>query len=346
MLKKLVWILTFATLAGCGLKQTADDLKSSTEELRDNSRTLRDSASQLAKRTDDLEFEATYDRSTAVMKENLRSLWREDLPLGKSLVLPNGEADQLIYAGITIKSMWFQFWKGDYRESLADLDQRFDEGTRILFTRIMAHAPADGNVGGLLGYVPDFSWTGVAALGASLDYVSDRYKEAALRAGLTKYTYYDLILQALRQRHGADEPTPFPRTIKRLRSYGTFVEYVVQLRHNFLPVMVACFLTDFKDQWMAVRAYSTLFGQKTDLARFDATELNEWTHWLRDAKRTRLDLRAAGIEPKFNPVLRRMLKNIDFDQARWLAQPFDRLGGADRARAEFAAAFSDVANDE
>lgn len=345
----LKYILIALTLSACGLKQTADEMKSSTDEIRDNSRQMpqmREDTGHLAKRTDDLEYEGTYDRTTTVMQENMSQLWRENLPLGKSYVLPNGESDQLVYAGVTVKSMWFQFWKGDYRETIADLDQRLDEGTRILFTRAMTHTPADGHVGGLLGYVPDYSWTGVAALGASLDYVSDRYKEAALKAGIKNYTYYDVVMQALRIRNGSTEATPFPRTVKRLRSYGKIVEYMVQLRHNFLPVMVACFLTDFKDQWMPGRAISTFWGQKASLAHVDSAQLEEWTMWLRNAKQTRMDLRAAGIEPKFNPLLRRMLKNVDFGQARLLAQPFDRLGPVERAQAEFAAAYADVTLDD
>lgn len=355
MLQRLLGLTLALSVAGCGVNSAIK----STEELRDNSRDLKINSGQLAKRTDDLEHEATFDRSAFNIVQNLRWLFGIEEAVGKAWTYPNGEPDYMGHAGFTIESFWFQFWKGDYREDMNDLDVRFEVSSRLFLTFLKTHVPYSQRVDTML---INRSWKGAAALGASLDYVNARFAEALQRANIPQFSYYDVIMAALKP-EGTDRlQAMLPKTMHRIRVYKQEAEYLIQLRHNFLPLMVVSFLTDFKDRWLIGRALMYLkdnsrVGQtlkwimgpeRFDVERFHTDQFAEWTEWLNKARATREDLRTkVGVAPKYNRVLLGVASNVDFDQEKWVALlraddghgEVATLSKRDRALATFAVAY-------
>lgn len=349
----LLLVSGVAVTCGCSLKKAVDnvdktakvtaDVRDYSKELRDNSRALKDLSTQLGKRTDDLEHELTFKESAWMMEQNLRWLWGEEKLPETADSQPKDEPDLLFYAAVTIESMWFQFWKGDFREDHNALDERFALGAKVLFTRAMTHTPFGAEINVLN---PDRSWKGVGALGARLDSMTDRYDFVSASLGLKDRTFYDVVMMALKVRNEVNPQTPFPKAVERVLQYAQVAEFMIQARHNFLPMMVLASTTGFKDLSTAGRALMAAATTPADLRRFTPAQLREWTGWLKNAVTTRAELRAMGIQPKYNYMIHRTLSKVDFGQADLLASGSPRpQTGIEKLRYDFAEAYSAVVDE-
>lgn len=336
-------VLAALLVSACSIKRSADNVERNTNEMKDgmnemreSTRKLREESQHLSKRTDDLEQELTFKESSDMMIQNLRRLFGEDDLPKTSDPQPNREPDYPFYAGVVMKSMWFQFWKGDYREDMAYLDERFELGAEILFVRAMAHTPHAREVNVMN---PDRSWKSVAALGAKLEFLRPEYERVAQAAGVPVVSFYDLVVMALKVRAELNPQVPFPRAVAKVNEFAQVAEYMLQLRHNFLPVMVLSSMTDFKDLGTLRRAWKGyVTGLRADLEDYTPAQLREWTRWLNLAVQTRADLRSAGIQPEYNRTLLTMLGALNFGQAELLAAK-DEATGIEKLRREFAAAY-------
>lgn len=339
---RIIFTGVLALLVGaCSLKRTADNMERDTEELKHNSRGLKSDSEMLGKRTLDLEAELTFKESSFMMIQNMRYLFGEDDLPETADALPSREPDLPFYAAVVVKSMWFQFWKGDYGDTVEALDERIELGAEILLVRANSYTPYAANVDVLN---PDRGWKALAALGSQIHLVRPEYQRAALAHGFST-NMYDLMIEALRVRHEIEPNVRFPRAIAKVNQYAQTAEYLLQLRHNYLPAMVLCMMTDFKDIGTLSRLWMKMVsGRRVDLNRFTPAQLREWTVWLKSAAQTRADLAAIGIKPAYNKMLMGIVASMDFGQNDVLAAGAPSAGSDPVAalRYEFAKAFIDV----
>lgn len=342
---KFISILCAALfVCGCGLKRTADNMEKSTDELKENSRYLKRDSELLGRRTVDLEQELTFKESSFMMITNLRYLFGEDELPKTAEALPTRDPDLPFYAGVVIKSMWFQFWKGDYEENLAALDERYELAAEILFVRATSYTPHFPQIDQTF---PDRSWKAIGALGAKLDFMRPEYENAAHAAGLADPSFYALIVSALKVRSEIAPQVAFPKAVKKINEFAQVAEYMLQLRHNYLPAMVMSQITDFKDLGNLGKAWMKyVSGRKVDLRQFTPAQLREWTLWLNLAAKTREDLQAIGIKPIYTSVLLDFERGVDFGQRGYLAQKRESLSAIDQLRWDFASAYEKAARPE
>ncbi len=305
--------LFLALLAGCEIKKTADDMKKTTRRVEDSSK-------HLEKRTDDLHNDMTYKESNETMMRELDKLFGETAqenltPMNSAFNYffgINNEPDLFENAGTTILAMHWQFWKGDYNDNMAELDSRLMWAAEALFLRLFKHVPRDGNVDVLR---PDRSFRGVGALGAKLDIVSDRFHDILKSKGMPDSIFYDLIVTALRNRNEIQRNEQFPRATAKVLQWEQEAVYMLQLRHNILPLMVVSRLTDFQERGDARRLWMSITGQTVNLNSANPEQLKEWISWLEKATQTRADLRSMGIAPQYNVMLNKIIAGVDFGQA-------------------------------
>jgi hypothetical protein len=316
----------------CGFKKTADDMKNTTKRVEDSSK-------HLEKRTDDLHNDMTYKESNEVMMREMDRLFGETAQENRSPVNSildyflgiNNEPDLFLDAGTTILAMHFQFWKGDYNDNMTELDSRLMWGIEALMLRLFKHTPRDGNVDVLR---PNRSFRGVGALGVKLDLVSDRLHQTLAANGLPDSILYDLIVTALKNRDAVKRNEQFPRATAKLLQWQPEAVYLLQLRHNILPLMVVSRMTDFQERSDLGRFLMQMTGQSVTLSSVNPEQLQEWTSWLEKASQTRQDLRDMGITPQYNTILNRIIAGVDFDQAD-IVKKFDASTAGPRAQLEF-----------
>src|SRR5690606_13653238 len=108
------------------------------------------------------------------------------------------------------------------------------------------------------------------------------------------------LIVALKQRDRFTREEILPQAVAKVLQWKQEAIYLLQLRHNYLPVLVVSRMTDIQDEgglgrlwrlgksWIGVR-------QQVDLDGFDPEELREWTLWLERATETREFLAALNI---------------------------------------------------
>lgn len=300
-------------------------MNNTTKEMNENTKELKAISSVVEERTVALEYQLTFKESHDQMMKHLDWLFMERgsdvkgvLEYAWDFVFGiNNDPDLFGAAGGTIMSMHFQFWKGQKEESLEDLDRRLELGSETLFVRLFKHVPRDGEVD---VWRPNFSYKGMAALGAKLDMVNYRFIDGLKKQDLPLFNYYDLIVLALKNREALERKELLPKAVAKILQWEHEAIYLLQLRHNMLPMMVVSRITDFQDRKDLRRLLMSWNGQTVDLSRANPEELKEWTHWLQMASRTRQDLRNVGIEPKYNSMFASLVAGVDFGQKELLKQ--------------------------
>ena len=326
--------LSLGFITACSLKDTAEDIKNT-------SRSIENVSQRLAKRTNDLEAELTKKESFAMFVARTQDLFGESLQKNPS------ESDMLFYAGAAVESLLFQYWKGDFDEDLMELDLRYKFSAEILFVKTLRYIPRtfDVDVTPAVGG----PYEGIASFGGKLDRMTDNFRSNLRKYGLPETSLYDVIVTALQNRNQLERKEQFPRATEMILQFRREAIYMLQLRHNYLPMMVLGRITDLQDRGLLGRAWMTLSGRGTvvDLnnAEFSAPELQEWTQWLNNAMATRTALRNMGIEPKYNSKFVAILKQIEFGQKGLLSLTPASLTPLKRLQRDFAQAFVNVVED-
>lgn len=322
-------------LSACSLKKNMDEMKDSTVHMKDQTDRLAKTSDGLAHRTNALETELTEKETYAMFVLNIQKLFGEDDEVGQW----NQEPSMLLYAGAAVRSMRFQFWKGDGSESLKTLDDRFEESAKIFFTRTVQYIPRDFEVNVLN---PSRAYKAVASLGTQLDEVRPEYVASLQQAGLSHLSLYDVIVDSLRHQNvTAARTETLPQTAAMVLQWKQEAIHFLQLRHNYFPMMVLTRMTDFPDLWaFPGRFMMTLQGRTVDLSKFDTEQLREWTSWLNKAEQTRLDLQSIGVTPVYNHMFLNLVKSVQFaGQEQLLAASPATLSPLQKMQREFVRAY-------
>jgi hypothetical protein len=318
----LMAVSSLIVLSACSL---AEDTVKTTKEMNETTKDLKDTSNDLKDRTISLESKMTYKESYATMVVHLDRLFQETSANNKGMIDSlwefffgkNQEPDLFADAAFTILAMHFQFWEGQIDQDIDELDRRLETGSELLFDRLFKHITRDPKVDVLR---PNLSYRALAALGAKMDEVHHRYERGLVRRGLPRMTFYDYVVQALRNRDAFARTEVLPRAAAKILQWEPEAVYLLQLRHNIFPLMVLARLTDFQDRKDLMRIWMWWRGQKVDLAKVNPEQLKEWTIWLKKAKQTRKDLREMGIEPEYNSTFNQLLESVDFGQKQIMAK--------------------------
>ncbi len=343
----MIAVIVCTAVVGCSVakdasetRKTTQKMQTTTEEMNKSTQELKELSRHLAKRTDDLESELVNKESYAMVTLNLDNLFAR-VPVTTEDAALNSESDMLLYAGAAVHSMLFQYWKGDYNEDLSILDLRFKLGIEILLVRCLKHMPRNFVVDVL---EPSSSYKAIASLGAKLDEQSIGYTKALGSAGLKNLSLYDVILMGLRNRGKSARTEVLPEAVAMVLKYKREALYMIQLRHNYLPMMVLSRMSDFQDKGRLGRLGSFVFGQKVELgiedglspSSVDEEQLKEWTKWLRSSLETRRALKEMGLEPEYSRGLMGILAGVDFGQKQLLKLSVEKATPRQKLLIEFA----------
>ncbi len=343
---RLVLLLGTISLIGCSV---FDDLKSMKKNMGELKGKMESDVGHLAKRADDLEREMAFKESSAMFNYFMELLFGErDREARTATGMP--ETAMLLYAEGAVRALLFQFWKGDYFEAFEnELDQRFELSMAMVFARINDYIPRDFNISppavdwSELKVYPDRSYKALASFAARMDQVQPTYVKALQRHGLPNLSMYEVLVLALRDRELVSQVSPLPRTKAKILEWKNEAVYLLQLRHNYLPMMVMSRMTDFNDLTNFQRWWMKWTTKKVDLNSYSPAQLREWTAWLNSARETRQRLREIGIEPKYNKILGEILRSIDFGQEKILTKK--AVTEAEKLQVDFAEAFTAITSD-
>jgi hypothetical protein len=332
-ISSLFFLAGLISLPGCQVVKDSKDMKKTLTELNRK-------ADPLSKRIIDVEEEATFEASARSFDNYVEKLFAENDKTGqladRSVVT---DADAAVFAGMAIKSMYFQFWKGDYNDTKAALDDRYELALELFFARANKHIPRHLSVNEV---EPSRSWKGLAALGALSDELRPEYVVALNKNSLPVLGLYQVLVQGLKNdlRVGPHQDYGLKKMMAKVSHWRQESIYVLQLRHNFFPLMVLTRMSDLHQRGKMGQLKFATLGFQVDLNPPDKTrqiseaQLIEWTRWLNKSLETVRVLRELGIEPQFNQSVATLFQALDFGQAKILRQPVESLSST-RSKLEF-----------
>ncbi len=352
---QLTLAILIVLLAGCSVQKTSEDIRDTSKEIRDTSKEIRDTSKEisensrdirsrsehLANRTDDVEYELLDGTSFQIFNQMIELLFGGPAanPRSPDAHL-NSEPDYLFAAGGVMQSASFQYWKGDYRSDLNALDEAFRHTAEILFDRSVKHVPRDFAVD---IWRPNRSYLAIGSMGVMLDKVTPHFEATLREHKVDPVNMYEIVLTALRGRDQETPPGPYPRSYEQILLFRQEAIYMLQLRHNFLPMVLLGRITDLQDRSTAQRLLMFLgVVPKINLRASDFTivELEKFTRSLKKVTATRQALREMGITPLYNAIYAGILHNMDLGRSELLAAPGD--SPLERARYDFAEAYRAV----
>lgn len=353
--KSLLLLCAALAFSACSFQKDMDKTVDNTDKVAEVSDRIQGDSDHLAKRTDDLENELVGKESPTIQVDKLDELFGDgqyaysldhDARQHPDLIAQYiNEPNMLLYAGFSIQAMHFQYWKGDYNEPLSVLDNYFEESTEILFAHCTKHIPRTFAVDVT---VPNRDYFAVASLGAKADRVRPEYIRNLKAHGLHDLSLYDVMIMALQDRDRLTRNEILPKAVSMVLQWKQEAIYMLQLRHNYQPLMVLGRMSNLQDLGGIGKLEDTLpvvGGLKISLDDKDPEELKAWTEWLKSALVTRRQLTGMGIKPEYNSTFRKLLASADFGQEQLLADKSIKPGTLRAVQRDFAAAYTSVLAD-
>jgi hypothetical protein len=362
-------LLTF--VSACSLEKDTKDMKKTTEDMKKSTDEMKKSTDEMKKSTDELkvttlhmdETEDSIANSTSVLLHDAMMLGTDDkLNNYLNVLYGNSDSDKKDHGNSdeiadmkaaegAIGAMYFQRWTGSGdTKTLVDLDVMFYLHLKTLLGRVHDHKPFEPNYNPAIS--PDAFWIGDASLGAFLDFQMDDYTAALEQHDLKNFSLYDVMVESLRNRAKTKRTERLKQAAKAILYFQPESIYLMQLRHNYLPMMVVGEMTKFQKDNLFGRLWDMLFGMSQSITLPTAgddgnsknvVQLARWSIFLKGALQTRLDLTAMGINPVYNNQFAVAVGAVNFNQDQILAQPLSTLSDeGQRALHDFTQLYTQV----
>lgn len=331
--------ICFLIACSCSLKETAEDIRDTSKDIKRQSEKIDTNSQHLARRADDLALK----ESTEAFEKNITNLFGESDRYERR----NVEPDMVFFAESAVKALLFQMWKGNVYG--ASLDRYFELAVDSFFIRLTKHIPRDFVVDtrsytNPINWIPSRSYKGVASLGARLSEVRPEYVEIVGRSDQPVLSLYDLIVLALQNRDAMMRTENLPLSVAKVLQWKQEAIYLLQLRHNYLPMLVLSRMSKFQDMnWGELSRLSFMYNkQEVNIRTMDPEQLKLWIKWLNEALETRRALAEMNIEPEYNRIFLKILSNIEFGQQDILSMSANHPDPRLRLEREFAESFMNI----
>ncbi len=231
--------------------------------------------------------------------------------------------DKLIAAAQYIYGFEFQHWKICYDTDLEFRQQLFAKALRYLFvdtadlfqySRRFKRWAHDFEIDPGF-FPPTDNWRSLAAISFVIGENDPNHTQTALEKNFSPVTFYTLIKDGLKAREKLENNEALTEPEKVVLQFEHQAEDLLQLRHNFLPLMAISDLDSFGNAWLTqVRFRFThwIF----DIDKFNLVQLDQQIEFLNQAKETREFLEKHGIAIQWYENLRQIYSHVQFVSKR------------------------------
>lgn len=217
----------------------------------------------------------------------------------------------------------FQHWDGQFEDTaerrqllFAKAIESFFEKTEDWFKR----APRFGYTFHIEEVLPpNEAWLNLAALSYAIGRNDPTHEFAARQFGFQPRSFLDLIMEGLRLKKNRDEGKQIPQYARYvLQNEGRSIDFL-QLRHNFLAMMVLGQLNNF-DVNLFSQARMLAFQWVYPFDQFNVEQRSRHIEWLREAEQTRAFLSSIGHQIRMKPLVLRVYRNAKLESNRPIYQ--------------------------
>jgi hypothetical protein len=263
--------------------------------------------------------------TSKIIKFGRKGQVNEDLPIfWNDLMNSSTNPDRLHYATLLCSVFEFQQWTGTYGDTL-ELKNRLDsEAVRAFVAFIKAKIARNYEIGGLMPVGQ--RWLALAAVGAVMSEIDADQADALKAYGVQPRSIYSMIIDGLGYKDADARGEKIPDFAREVLKGEKEVVFLLQLRQNFLPIMVLSEFTDLDRVIMTLTNIPDIpsdwygylkglgFGFTANIGDENFTKITgEGLLWISQALQTQRDLRKLGYPVVANRFLARLFIRSEFN---------------------------------
>lgn len=290
-------------LVHCSMPNDVKDTKNTTDELNKKTGTLNGV-------TGDLRDKSLKD----ISNERVNSRF-EDLANAKT------DISRLVAATSLCRSFAFQQWSGTGDETpQIKLDEEADAMFSLL-PRLAALINQNYDLNKMnnilpSGGAPDNNWKNLASIAAVMETIDRDQQAAAVKFGVPAESIYSLIVKGLQYKsiynRDKSQVPPYAREVLVWEQEAVFM---LQLRHNYLPIMALSRLSKFATSQSreAMTFINAWMGKSLNIDQLDnaAKIEDQGVKWLQEALETQRVLKKLGYPLQFNYILAKIFGGVE-----------------------------------
>lgn len=292
----LMILLLAVLITGCSLKKDLDDTKHTTEDMKAISQSIKTSQ----------EYLTILARAGSTGAFSIEQFER----------VKNAEklADKLELTTAYFAGMEHQYWLAWGQDTQELRESMWAKSVELFFGQIEGLVNDDFPVDGSwwsMGYKFDSDTETLGLLSVTMSKISSEQARMTKKFGVKSYSAYDLIKEGLQYKADYDAGKPVPEwAVKVLRKRKTAL-YLLQLRHNFYPLIVLSQMTNVEDSPKWFLAKSLVNNFTVNLEDFDKAELDYYVELLGKGLDARRYLeKVECVKPRFSKLTKHFYESM------------------------------------
>lgn len=292
----LLILLVAVLVTGCSLKKDMEDTKSTTKDMKEISQSIKTSQEYLT-------ILARAGSTGAFSIEQFERVKHADKL-----------ADKLELTSAYFAGMEYQYWLAWGQDTQELRESMWAKSVELFFAQIEGLVNDDFPVNGSwwsLGYSFDSDLETLGLISVAMSKISVEQSRMTKKFGVKSYSAYDLLKEGLQYKEAYDAGKPVPEWAVNVLRKRKIAIYLMQLRHNFYPLIVLSQMTNVEDSPKWFLAKSLVQDFNVDLENFDKAELDYYVELLKKGLDARLFLeRVLCIKPQFTKLTQHFYKSM------------------------------------
>ena len=280
-----------------------------------------DNMDQMKKRTESLEKRTAHveDRSEDIYVDGREGFFGDKAPIFmKNLRSHRWIHDKLFDAADYVFSFEFQHWGNHWGDDEVMREVLIDKGLKAFF--VQTHDMFNYATRTPFGYTfsvnpllpPNNTWRSLAALSYAIGLNDELHVKNGLERNFKPLSFYDLITMALRMKYKPQKGEKIPAWTKKVYRFEENATHLLQLRHNFLALMVLGHVDNF-DKNPIAQARMKWMCWEFPFDSYNDTVLEDLIAYLRESEETRVFLRSVmGLEVEWYETMKQVYSNVIF----------------------------------
>ena len=286
----------------CSVKNDMDNMRQTTKKMKKTTDKMSESTDKIQELTEEMFHGA----------REFISLTNGDVTLN-SVLESEGVSKKIVKASYFFAGMEFQLWTGKNKDTAEFREELIKKDVTTFFWLIDDMVKDDydiqtPSVSKFWGTEKYDNWINLSVLAAAMSKVNNKQ----IKATATVYpilSFYDIIVESLKAKKDYEAGLEVPSYVEEVLAYEDVAIYLLQLRHNFLPFILASKMSNFEDS-MLDSLYKIYFEWEADPSSFNKAEHKKFLSIIDRCITTRVDLEAIGVELQYNEDIVSLFQNL------------------------------------
>lgn len=293
---KYITILLSLSLAflmsACSVKKDMDHMRESTDEVKEATKEMKKMNGVVRDRIEDSYHGGREDVGMNMLRDSFNE------------VLKGGDKDvvrKLEYSYVYFGSFEFQHWQGDFEDTQRRREYLMSKAIELFFAEI-DDLIEDSHPVSILNIMSDAyqNWLVLSVMSLAMDKIHPNQEFLSEKLGFKKYSVLSMLEEGLARKAEAEAGKPVPEFVRFVLEREQEAIYMLQLRHNFVPLLVLGNMTDFEEGLFP--KLKRFFPWTLDLTNANEMKRQFWIRWLQKSESTRAFLQSINVPLKKNSM--------------------------------------------